>query len=68
MKILYRILTLLLWILVLVSMVIGWPICLAISPVIYLVTGKDNGLNFDMYMKIFEKLIDIIENLEKKGE
>lgn len=39
MKILYRILTLLLWIIVLVNMVIGLPICLAIFPVIYLVTG-----------------------------
>lgn len=68
MKILYRILTLLLWIIVLVNMVIGLPICLAISPVIYLVTGKGKGLYFDMYIKIFEKLIDIVKNLEKKGE
>lgn len=68
MKILYRILMLLLWIIVLVNMVIGLPICLAISPVIYLVTGRTKGLFFDMYIKIFEKLIDIVKNLEKKGE
>lgn len=37
-------------------------------PVIYLVTGKGKGFYLDMYMKIFEKLIDIVKNLEKKGE
>ena len=52
----------------LVNMVIGLPICLAISPVIYLVTGKGKGLYLDMYMKIIDKLIDIVKNLEKKGE
>ena len=68
MKILYRILTLLLWILVLVNMVIGLPICLAISPVIYLFTGRARGLFFDMYGNLFDELIDTALMLAKKGE
>lgn len=71
MKIIYRILVILLWIPVVVSIVIGLPICLLISLFIYLFTGKTKDLVpffFKKNLKVFEKLLDIIENLAKKGE
>ena len=68
MKILYRILILLLWIPIVAYLIFGLPICLIISPVIYLFTGRIKGLFFDMYSNLFNELIDIALMLAKKGE
>lgn len=46
MKILYRILVILLWFPVVVYVAIGLPICLLISPFVFLFTGKTKGLFF----------------------
>ena len=66
MKILYRILVILLCIIL--FLIIGMPIVLIISPVIYLSTGRAKGLFFDMYFKALDYLIDTAEMLAKKGE
>lgn len=68
MKIIYRILMLLLWILIIACLIFGLPICLLISPVIYLFTGRTKGLFFEMYINVFEELIDTASILAKKGE
>lgn len=68
MKILYRILVILLWIPITLFLVFGLPIALIISPVIYLFTGRTEGLFFDMYFKALHYLLDVAEMLEKKGE
>ena len=65
MKILYRILVILLCIIL--FLIIGMPIVLIISPVIYLSTGRANRLFFDMYLKGLDYLIDTAEMLAKKG-
>lgn len=68
MKIIYRILMLLLWILIIACLIFGLPICLLISPVIYLFTGRTKGLFLDMYANLFDGLIDTALMLAKKGE
>lgn len=68
MKIIYRILMLLLWIPIAAFLIFGLPICLLISPVIYLFTGRARGLFFDMYGNLFDELIDTALMLAKKGE
>lgn len=68
MKILYRILVILLWIPIILFLILGLPIALIISPVIYLFTGRTKGLFFDMYLKGLDYLIDVTEMLAKKGE
>ena len=68
MKILYRILVILLWIPIILFLILGLPITLIISSVIYLFTGRAKGLFFDMYLKGLDYLIDIAEMLAKKGE
>ena len=49
-------------------LILGLPICLLISPVIYLFTGRTKGLFFDMYANLFDELIDTALMLAKKGE
>ena len=66
MKILYRILVILLCIIL--FLIIGMPIVLIISHVIYLYTGRANRILFDMYLKGLDYLIDTAEMLAKKGE
>lgn len=68
MKILYRILVILLWILITLFLFLGLPITLIISPVIYIFTGRTEGLFFDMHFKTVSYLLDVVEMLEKKGE
>lgn len=68
MKILYRILVILLWIPIILSFFFGLPIALIISPVIYLFTGRTEGLFFDMHFKGLDYLLDVVEMLAKKGE
>ena len=68
MKILYRILVILLWIPIMFYLILGLPICLLISPVIYLFTGRTKGLFLDMYANLFDELIDTALMLAKKGE
>ena len=68
MKILYRILVILLWILITLFIFFGLPIALIISPVIYLFTGRTEGLFFDMHLKAWDYLLDVVEMLAKKGE
>lgn len=68
MKILYRILMLLLWIPISAFLIFGLPIALIISSVIYLFTGKTEGLFFEMYNHVLDKLIDTALMLAKKGE
>ena len=68
MKILYRILVILLWIPIIFHITFGLPICLIISPVIYLFTGRTKGLFFDMHLKGLDYLLDVVEMLAKKGE
>lgn len=68
MKILYRILVILLWIPIIFYLTFGLPICLIISPVIYLFTGRAKGLFFDMDLKGLKYLIDVLGMLTKKGE
>ena len=68
MKILYRILVILLWIPIILLLIFGLPIALIISPVIYLFTGRTEGLFFDMHFKGVDYLLDVAEMLEKKGE
>lgn len=68
MKLLYRILVILLWILTILFFIFGLPIALIISPVIYLFTGRAKGLFFDMYPKALDYLLDVVEMLAKKGE
>lgn len=68
MKILYRILVILLWIPIIFHITFGLPICLIISPVIYLFTGRAKGLFFDMHLKALDYLLDVVEMLAKKGE
>jgi hypothetical protein len=68
MKILYRILVILLWIPIILFLFLGLPIALIISPVIYLFTGRTEGLFFDMHIKGVDYLIDVVEMLAKKGE
>ena len=46
----------------------GLPIALIISPVIYLFTGRTEGLFFDMHFNTVDYLLDVAEMLEKKGE
>lgn len=68
MKILYRILVILLGIPIILCFTFGMPISLIISPIIYLFTGKTKGLFLDMYIKIVDYLLDVVERLAKKGE
>lgn len=68
MKILYRILMLLLWIPIVAFLIFGLPIILIISSVVYLFTGRTKGLFFEMYINVFEELIDTASILAKKGE
>ena len=68
MKILYRILVILLWIPITLFLFWGLPISLIISPVIYLFTGRTEGLFFDMHIKGVDYMIDLAEMLAKKGE
>lgn len=68
MKILYRILVILLWIPMMFLFFFGLPICLIISPFIYLFTGRTKGLFFDLYSNLFDELVDTAERLAKKGE
>lgn len=68
MKILYRILVILLWISTILFFFLGLPIALIISPVIYIFTGRTEGLFFDMYFKTVDYLLDVVEMLVKKGE
>ena len=68
MKLLYRILVILLWISMIFLFFFGLPICLIISPVIYLFTGRAKGLFFDMHHKGLDYLLDVVEMLAKKGE
>ena len=68
MKILYRILVILLWIPITLFLFLCLPISLIISPVIYLFTGRTEGLFFDMNFKTVDYLFDVIEMLAKKGE
>ena len=68
MKILYRILVILLWIPIILFLIFGLPIALIISPVIYLFTGRTEGLFFDMHTKGVDYMIDLAERLTKKGE
>lgn len=68
MKILYRILVILLWIPIIFFFFFGLPIALIISPVIYLFTGRTEGLFFDMHFKTVDYLLDVAEMLAKKGE
>ena len=68
MKILYRILVILLWIPIMFYLILGLPICLLISPVIYLFTGRTEGLFFDMHLKGLDYLLDVVEMLAKKGK
>ena len=68
MKIIYRILLILLWIPITLFLFLGLPIALIISPVIYLFTGRTEGLFFDMHFKGVDYLLDVAEMLEKKGE
>ena len=68
MKILYRILVILLWIPIILFLIFGLPIALIISPVIYLFTGRTEGLFFDMHFKTVDYLLDVVEMLAKKGE
>lgn len=68
MKILYRILVILLWIPIILCFIFGMPVSFIISPVIYLFTGRTEGLLFDMYFKTVDHLIDVAEMLAKKGE
>ena len=44
------------------------PISPIISPVIYLFTGRTEGLFFDMNFKTVDYLLDVAEMLTKKGE
>ncbi len=67
MKILYRILAILLWISTTLFFFLGLPITLIISPVIYLFTGRTEGIFFDMYFKGWDYLFDVAEMLAKKG-
>ena len=66
MKILYRILVILLWIPIILFLIFGLPIVLIISPVIYLFTGRTEGLFFDMHPKGLDYLLDVVEMLAKK--
>lgn len=68
MKILYRILVILLWIPVVVYVAIGMPICFLISIFVFLFTGKTKGLFFEMYLMLFDKMINILDYYLKKGE
>lgn len=68
MKIIYRILMLLLWIPIVAFLIFGLPIILIISSVVYLFTGRTKGLFFEMYINVFEELIDTASMLAKKGE
>lgn len=68
MKILYRILMLLLWIPIVAFLIFGLPIILIISSVVYLFTGRTKGLFFEMYINVFEELIDTASILAKKGK
>lgn len=67
MKILYRILMLLLWIPISAFLIFGLPISLIFSSFIYLFTGKTEGLFFEMYNHVLDKLIDTALMLAKKG-
>ena len=68
MKIIYRILVILLWIPIILFQFFGLPIALIISPVIYLFTGRTEGLFLDMPFKTVDHLLDVAEMLAKKGE
>ena len=68
MKILYRILVILLWFPIILFIIFGLPIALIISPVIYLFTGRTEGLFFEMHNHVLDKLIDTASMLAKKGE
>lgn len=68
MKILYRILVILLWIPIILLFIFGLPIALIISPVIYIFTGRTEGLFFDVHYKTVDYLLDVAEMLAKKGE
>lgn len=68
MKILYRILVILLWISTTLFFFLRLPITLIISLVIYLFTGRTEGLFFDMHFKTVDYLLDVVEMLAKKGE
>ena len=68
MKILYRILVILLWIPITLFLFLGLPIALIIFPVIYLFTGRTEGLFFDMNFKTVDYLLDVVERLAEKGE
>lgn len=68
MKILYRILVILLWIFIILLLIFVILIVLIISPVIYLFTGRTEGLFFDMRPKALNYLLDVVEKLAKKGE
>lgn len=68
MKILYRILVILLWIPVILFLILGLPIALIISPVIYIFTGRTKGLFFDIYLNGLEYLFHVAQMLAKKGE
>ena len=68
MKILYRILVILLWFPIILFIIFGLPISLIISPVIYLFTGRTEGLFFDTRFKALDYLLDVVEMLAKKGE
>lgn len=68
MKILYRILVILLWFPILLFFFFGLPIALIISPVIYIFTGRTEGLFFDMHFETVDYLLDVVEMLAKKGE
>lgn len=68
MKILYRILVILVWIPIILFLFLGLPISLIISPMIYLFTGRTEGLFFDMHFKGVDYLLDVAEMLAKKGE
>lgn len=59
---------LLLWIPIVAFLIFGLPIILIISSVVYLFTGRTKGLFFEMYINVFEELIDTASILAKKGE
>lgn len=59
---------LLLWIPIVAFLIFGLPIILIISSVVYLFTGRTKGLFFEMYINVFEELIDTASMLAKKGE
>lgn len=59
---------LLLWIPIVAFLIFGLPIILIISSVVYLFTGRTKGLFFEMYINVFEELIDTASILAKKGK